>query len=419
MIRAGMGEVPVTFPQCIFPNPRERYTEVHDEPLIHVLIVEDAERYAFAFADLVDPGDWLKVRQVLADAAQIELDHAVLHTSHVLSTPHCAHEYSDETEKENDRLLRETIMDAVYSAAMSAAADMEPVVFGIGSAYSQINVNRVLETAEGYAEGTNEAGDTDHTVPVICVKRTDGSLKGVIYTVNAAAGVLENSRLPDGCRPVSGDIASCSERKLQERLGVHAAYTLGASGDQWQILRAVSDSLDENGLQVKEDLGELGFTFVELLSARLAQAVAGAVQNAEYADVSGTLRLYHRSVTLPGHKPLPPPEMRKITRQVTFEPGPDVTMEYLVFCAGDTAVIGCMPEICVASLRRIRAASPFRHTILLEFINNHANYMVTEDLYEKCAPQSRKGAFSKGAAELFEQDVTEFLREIWDSRKQG
>ena len=413
MIYAGMGEAAVHFPQQVFPNPREKYTDVHDEPLVHVLIIEDRERFAFAFADLVDPGDWESVRCLLAQAAGVEYENAVLHTSHVLSTPHCAREYKNEAERENDLLLRQAIIDAVCAAAEAAAADIEPVEFGIATAYSQINVNRVLETVDGYAEGTNEAGDSDHSVPVICIKRLDGTLKGVIYTVNCAAGVLENSRLSDGRRPVSGDIASGSERKLQERLGAQAVYTIGASGDQWQILRAVTDGLDKEGRQVKTDRGALGFEFVDILSERLAQSVALAVPCAEYADVSGTMELHHRSITLPGHKPLPPPEMRKITRHMEFEPGPDVTMDYAVFRAGDTAVIGCMPEICAASLRRIREGSPFKHTILMEFVNNHANYMVTKDLYEKCAPQSRKGNFAAGAAERFEEDAIAFLNKIY------
>ena len=417
MIYAGIGECPVVFPQQVFPNPREQYTEVHDDPLVHVLVVEDAERFAFAFLDLVDPGDWLKVRQTLAEATGVRIDNAALHTSHVLSTPHCAREYQNETERENDMVLRQTIADAVCAAAEMARSNLEPVEFGMATAYSQVNVNRVLETADGYAEGINEAGESDHSVPVICIKRTDGSLKGVLYAVNCAAGVLENSRLSDGRRPVSGDIAADSERKLQELLGAQAVYMLGASGDQWQILRAVSDQLDKEGHLVKNDRGELGFEFVDILGTRLAQSVAQAIPNAEYSDVSGTLKLYHQTVTLPGHKPLSPPEMRKITRHVEFEPGPDVEMEYVIFCAGETAVIGCMPEICVATLKRIRAASPFRHTVLLEFVNNHANYMVTRELYEKCTPQCRKGRFDAGAAELFEAHVISMLNGIWEERK--
>lgn len=84
---------------------------------------------------------------------------------------------------------------------------------------------------------------------------------------------------------------------------------------------------------------------------------------------------------------------------------------------GDIAIVCCKPEVCVKTLQEIRDNSPFSHTILLEFTNNHANYMVTRDLYEKCAPQSRKGYFAAGAAERFSEDVSEFLHEIYAQRK--
>lgn len=232
-----------------------------------------------------------------------------------------------------------------------------------------------------------------------------------------AAGVLERSKLSDGRRPVSGDIAAASERKIKALLDVPAAYALGASGDQWQILRAVEDGLDAQGKQYKVDHMEQGFDFVEILGARLAQSVMRALSSVEHIGQNPDPKLYTRTVTLPAHKELPPPQAMKITRSVTFEPVPDVQMEYHVFCLGDIAIVCCKPEVCVKTLQEIRENSPFSHTILLEFTNNHANYMVTRDLYEKCAPQSRKGYFAAGAAELFSKDVSEFLHKLYELRK--
>lgn len=417
MIHAGFAGVPISFPASVFPNPKEQYTHVHDDPLVHVLILQDSERYVFAFADIVDPGDWDAARRTLAAAAGTPFENAVFHTSHVLSTPHCFRgEYPNEAEREKDQLLRQTILTAITDAAKAAVSNLEPVSVGIGYTYSRINVNRVLETADGYTEGTNEAGPTEHTVPILCFKDRNGKLKGILYTVNTAAGVLEHSRLSDGSRPVSGDIASASERKLSQWLGVPAAYTLGASGDQWQILRAVEDGLDPQGQPYKIDRMEQGFDFVDILSTRLAQSVMRELPSVVPLEEPVRAKLYTRTVTLPAHKELPPPQARKITRSVSFEPAPDVQMEYHVFCIGNAAVICCKPEVCVKTLQDIWEGSPFTHTILLEFTNNHANYMVTRDLYEKCAPQSRKGYFAAGAAESFASDVIHFLHQIFEER---
>lgn len=413
-MKIGIGKAEIVFPQEIFPNPRERYTGVHDCPLVHAMLAEAGERFCFVFLDLVDPGDWGEVRTAVAAAAEVPFANTVLHTSHVLSTPHCMHrdEYHSEEERTHDERQRDAILQAALQAVRGAKSSLEEVWVGIGSASCGINANRVLETAEGYVQGINEQGESDHTVPVICIRDAGGALKGVLYTVNTAAAVLEGSRCSDGSRPVSGDIASGSERLLEDMWNANAIYTIGASGDQWPVLRAVWDSIDQDGQLQTADYQEKGFFLVELLSRRLAQSVSQVIPGIPCHPVDAQASLHKLELSFPAHKRLPPPEMRKVTRTITFEPDGEVTTDVYVFTVGDTAVIGCEPELCVSTMGHIREQSPFRHTILMEFTNGLADYMVTEDLYEKCAPQCKKGRFNAGSAEQFEQQIIQFLQKL-------
>lgn len=413
-MKIGIGRAEIVFPQEIFPNPRERYTGVHDCPLTHAMVVEAGERFCFVFLDLVDPGDWDQVRSAAAAAAEVPYDNTVIHTSHVLSTPHCMHrdEYHNEEERIHDEQQRSVILEAVLQAVEEAKNSLEEVQVGVGAVNCGINANRVLETAEGYVQGINEQGETDHTVPVICIRDMEGTLKGVLYNVNTAAAVLEGSRCSDDSRLVSGDIASGSERLLEEQWDARAIYTIGASGDQWPLLRAVWDYQDSRGRLRTIDYQEQGFLMVELMSRRLAQAVSQAIGEIPCRSTAAEASLHKLELSFPGHKRLPPPEMRKVTRTVTFEPDGEVKTDVYVFTVGDTAIIGCEPELCVSTMRQIREQSPFKHTILMEFTNGLADYMVTRDLYEKCAPQCKKGRFYAGAAEQLQQKVVQFLHAL-------
>lgn len=413
-MKLGIGASEIVFPPQAFPNPRERYTGVHDNPLVHAMILEAGERFCFIFADVGDPGDWMELRKRAAQTAEVPVEHVVLHTSHVLSTPHCTkpHECGSDQERIRDGIQRASVAEGICNAVADAAGNVEPVKVGIGYATCGINANRVLETAEGYGQGINEAGDTDHTIPVLCFRTLDGTRKGVLYAVNVAPAVLEGSRCRDDSRLVSGDLASASERLLEEKLGGKAIYVTGASADQWPVLRAVRDYKDAEGYLHTADYQDEGFFIVELLSQRLAQEVSETVAGIVCHESAETAALHTLELSLPGHDRLPPPVMRQMSRTVTFTPSEDVKTTVYALTVGDTVIVGCQPEICVATLRHIREQSPFAHTILLEFVNGLGDYMVTKDLYEKAAPHCKKGRFSPGSAELFEQQVVQFLRQL-------
>ena len=108
--------------------------------------------------------------------------------------------------------------------------------------------------------------------------------------------------------------------------------------------------------------------------------------------------------------PPPPPAVRAVTRSVSFEEEGTLLLNSYVLKLGDTVIVGCQPEICVKTARELKAAlSPYR-VILMEFVNGTADYMASRELYEKAAPQSKKGCFMPGAAELFVKEMAEQIR---------
>ncbi len=414
MFNVGAGEAKIQFPKEVFPNPRENYTGVHDDPLAHVLIVDSGERYCFIFLDLVDPGDWDAVRSCAAEELGIPVEQVILHTTHVLSTPHCtkADEISDDAERVRDQLQRQTVLEAVQRAVKQAEVSVVPAQVGVGTTICGLNANRILETKDGYEQGICETGKTDHHVPIICIRDMEGNMLALIYTVNTSGAVLEGSRLADGKRPVSGDIPSGSERILEEQFGTKAIYTTGVTGDQWPVLRAVWEHKGRDGILQTKDYGEQGFLMVELLSRRLAQAVAEEAPKISCSVPKGNLHLEEITLTLPGHEMVRPPQMRELTAPLEFTQSGEVQTTVYLLSLDDTLVIGCEPEICMETADEIRVASPYKNTIIMEFVNGLADYMATEDLYEKAAPQAKKGCFMPGSAELFVTQVLEHLRSV-------
>ena len=409
-MKVGFGKSEVIFPPEIFPNPRERYTGVHDAPLVHTLLMEDRERYCFVFMDLVDPGDWGLIRSEIADRTGITGEHILLILSHPLTTPHCMHPEECKTPEElyADALLRSSIKSAVLTSVEKGSERMVEAKAGVGSTACLIHANRLTETAAGYDQALNMEGETDPTIPVIVFRDMEDRLLGVIYTVNTSPAVMENARLSDDSRLVSGDLASCSARILEERFQIHAVYTTGASADQWPILRALS-SFEKNGVIITENHMENGYAYLTALSERLADQVGRAAQRIAAAPLTNPLRLNRITMQLPAHKRLPPSEVRTVSRTVSFEEEGTILLNSYVLRLGRTAIIGCQPEICVETAKALKQGSAYQNTVLMEFVNGTADYMASKDLYEKAAPQSKKGCFMPGAAELF---VNRMLKEL-------
>ena len=217
-----------------------------------------------------------------------------------------------------------------------------------------------------------------------------------------------------GSRATSGDMAAAAERWLDERYpGCVSVYTTGATGDQWQSLRALFDTLDARGHQTVTDLHEQGFVLAEMLGQRLAEQVMKTAEGIETKPLEGQLKLHSELFTYPGQK-VSAPESAGATTDCEFFPDGERSTGVHILALGDTAMVCGGVEIGVRTYAKIKEGSPYENTFLVEFANQSGSgggYMVESDLYEKMTYQSRKSGFAAGAAERLAEDVIKALKE--------
>lgn len=438
-MKAGVGRADIVFTDEMFPNLGENYTHVHDNPTVQVLLLEAGEKFIIAAFSLVSVCYPQKVRTEIAKIAGVDEDHVIVHGKHVLSTPHIggrggkeptaadmiergkhmAHVTlaAEEAEQycKRDSLLAGAVLEAAKKAAELASENVQPAKIGFGLGYSETNVNRVVYTNKGWWQGNNSDGVTDRTVPVIRFDNMDDEPIAILFNCNTAPGVLENSFLSDGRRPVSGDIAGAAEHFIDGQYGKKAVsiYTTGATGDQWQALRALFESIDRCGSQTVTDLHEEGFLFVDILGKRLGQQVVKTAEDIKTAVFPGAIHLDFFKHSYPAQK-VTVSENAGATTECKFIPNGEADAGYAIMQIGDIAIIFIGVEIGVRSYAEIKSQSPFAHTFVIEFSNVGAGggYMVERDLYEKMAYQSRKSRYAAGTAELFCDDIIKSLKEV-------
>lgn len=418
IIRAGAGEAPIHFGKNVLPTPGENYTGVHDDPDVHVLCFsqkkgEKEEVCVFMGLNLVSYPDTEELQKLAAKRTGAKAEHVLVHCNHNLSTPHGAMRMETEEEirfaDEYGRIVRA----AAENALTRAWESMQPAEIRFYTAKSNVNVSRVLELKDGLWQGTNEAGETDHTVPVIRVDgKETGTCTAIFFAVNMAPGVMEGSLLENGGRLISGDIAGAAERNLKKLYpGAVCCYCLGASGDQWQELRAVADVMNAQGELEKEDLHEKGFVLVETLGRKLASSISIAIRKPAEPE-ENRIEMETRNFVYPGQKELGRDFNSMRPGKVEFEAAGDVNSDTAILKLGDIAVVAAHAEINAASLQRIRAAAKCEKIFFTAFTNGAGGYMTEKAIYDAGGYQCRKSQFFRGSAELFEKNVAAFLEDM-------
>ncbi len=416
-LKVGAATVKVTFPERMFPlPPSENFIGVHDDPNIHVVVFEAQERFAFAAYDLCDMCDKKAISKLLQEEPGVAADHVIIHSVHTLSSPHCRHNEEADTPglKEKNDLMLECILEATKAAAEKALSSMRPAKAGFRMGYTGINVSRNIETNRGFWQGGGDDGFADHSMPVLRIDDMEGRPIVIFYAPNCAASVLELCFLSTGGRLVSGDIATWSGDVLEQAYGdgCVAVYICGASGDQWQYLRAQHTMVGRNGEYTVKDIHEAGYVLNEMLGDRLAQQVFKTADAIGTAEVEPELRYVQKKFLYPGQKPSLP-----------LKKGPALSCEYapaedteaavgLLKLTKDTVVVCIGLEVTANFLGKLRANSPFRNTILMEFAAAGKGYLAEEAYYDRFAPQTRNCNYARGTAERFLEDILRELREL-------
>ena len=402
MLKAGLGKAEVLFTDEMLPIGGENYNSIHDLPYVKVLLLEGSLDFAFVAMGLV-MGDREYFRSIAAESLGISKDHVILHLQHILATPHF-----DVNGSAQDQQLAKAYADAVRSACQMAKASLFEAKLGVGKVTAKVTVNRVVKTNLGYWQGVNDQGPTDDEVFILKVCDAEGSVKGVLFNVNVAPGVMEFSQC-NGGRAISGDLAAASERFIEKELADKAVaiYMTGATGDQWQALRARLDYIQPDGTQVIRDLGEAGFTLLEILATRLGEKVVAGLADIE--TVSGPQITWQTAEFMYDHQSVKGADPRF----------PAVSCEYIVegkdpagaavLTMDDTAIVFCGSELNVSTLAAIKKGSSYAKTFICEFSTVGGGYMPPSDFYDMVTFQSIKCHYAKGTAEKLAEDFCAML----------
>lgn len=198
------------------------------------------------------------------DRANLLFNSSHTHTGPVIKSKMAMFELEPGDQAVVDEYTRD-LVEKLYTAIGSAMADLEPATLRYSIGTAKFSVNRRQFTPNGVILGVQPDGPVDHGVPVLEVRKADGSLKTILFGYACHNTTLNHYK-------ISGDYAGFAQIEVQKKYpGVNAMFLLLCGGDQNPNPRRSDALAMQHG-------------------ASLASGVAAAVDGNAKQDLKGRLR---------------------------------------------------------------------------------------------------------------------------------
>jgi hypothetical protein len=79
---------------------------------------------------------------------------------------------------------------------------------------------------------------------------------------------------------------------------------------------------------------------------------------------------------------------------------------------GDIAVVGLAPELNADIGIKIKAASPFAHTIVVTMVDGSAKYLPNIENYDRKTSEALGSRYARGSAEIVAEQIVTSLKKM-------
>ncbi|MCD7098968.1 hypothetical protein [Stenotrophomonas sp. MMGLT7] len=414
--RAGAGRAEVAFADELFPL--DGFAGQHDPLAVRVLLLDGGgSRAAIAVIDLTSISEEMiaGMKAILAEVAAVKADHAIVCASHTFSAPHVftGGNAPPGTDTSRNAAALAAFESALRTAATQAVAGLQPARLGAGQGATRVNVNRDVATPHGWWLGADDAGFADPAVGVLRIDGAGGRTLAIVMNVAVQSSVMDGSERAQGGKLISADLAGAAARHVESHYGAGtvALFLVGAAGDQAPYLQANRHVVEADGSVGRVDIHEAGFALVDLLGERLGGEVVRVADGiAAQAAPKPDVRREHVDVASQEFSP-----RNAATGPVTafsYAPGEDTAMPVALLRIGDVALVGVQPELAASIGAKIRAGSPYPHTLVATMVDGAAKYMPDMRSYDRYTYEARSSPYARGAAEAAATAIVGLLQRM-------
>lgn len=126
------------------------------------------------------------------------------------------------------RAYTQKLVQTIIEAIGGAIADLQPATVSYGKGSAEFAINRRKSTPKGFVISTNPEGPVDHSVPVLAIRKPDGTLRAALFGY-----ACHNTTLTGEFYRISGDYAGFAQMEFEKaHPGAVGMFMLLTGGDQ-------------------------------------------------------------------------------------------------------------------------------------------------------------------------------------------
>lgn len=389
---AGAGRAEILFAKEDFPL--KAYHSQHDPLYVKVLWLKKETDVVIVSIDLTSLPDEAidHFRRIVSDMLEVDYENVFISVTHSFSSPHIPVSISTQAEQNLSALLYKRIDSALKQALHDAKDTLSKALIHFDSAECHINVNRNIQTEEGYWISQNPNGYSSHTVRTLYL-HNDRNINVCLINYDLQSSVMDQVKI-NGSLQISGDIAGALSTKLAKK-DIYAFFLPGCAGDQAPAYTGENREKD-------------GYTYIQTASEQLCQAVYKSDLSYEEGE---SIQLTKVNVSLPEQK------MKYGTRELkphlTYEfekTGNKITTFICDLCVNGIHILMTSPELNSSFGQKIREQYD-ENTMIVTLVNGACKYLPEKEDYEKITYTAMNTKIGQGSDQLFLEAVQRLKKE--------
>ncbi len=391
--KVGAGSHRIIFSKNMFPT--EGFNgEVHIDPLIRIFILEQGHRIAIVSCEMVNvPADVIiAIKKIVCEKTGTPIRNVWVHATHTITTPHAP---DHETKRS---LFVAAITEAATVAAEQAANSFEPAILGVGTGNCDVNANRDIKIGNDWYYGLGSTMTSNKKMTVMKFETLEGKAIGLLISYGIKPTAIDNVEMDTATRKLSSDVPGVACQMAERNFGVPVMFCMAAAGDQIPRETAMYWEADEQGeaVEVKQSV-EKGVEIAERLGREMGAAVIEIADRTTCCyDVQNEIKTADTSFDWPNKNG-----------------DGEVTTRIRAIAIGDEiALIGVKPELNAITELQLKDRSPYKHTLLLGFVDGDSKYMPDSEAYDMRTWEWKRAGTAKGSAEKFVEVTVRLLGDI-------
>lgn len=296
--------------------------------------------------------------------------------THTFASPHLKHDIHELTDKDEYERFLKILKNSILSATEQAVNSPESTKVWIGKVTCPLNVNRNLETTQGWWLGRNLKEYSNHDLYVISFKQKNGH-QNMIFNYDIQPSVFDHITNDEDERIITGDIFGVAATIIENQDYDVALPLIGAAGDQRPLLMADNNNKFEVNKNILFEEGRILAEAIQAATKSSREIVCNEVKKFEIR-----LRLSSQKQQLKTFDIVP-------TKKYYFiQTDQGVEVSLVALDLGDLVIVGTQPELNSSFAQKCRQTIKKPYVLITTLMNGARKYLPEKKDFERITYES-------------------------------